>query len=117
MYWLLGYIGRDGQVDPNATAMWPAVVHYYFKHNITLHSLSLEPQLHIFATVGLYMPHPARQLFGNPVEVWCSSLFEMSGPSQFLPFNRIHSQFVAGHHRYQEEDVLCVCPTSPKHFT
>ena len=114
---LAAWHGRDGQVDPSATTLRPALVSYYFKHNINFQNSSMQqPQCHIFAFVRWYMPHPSIDLFGKPVQVYCSNLFEMSGPSQFLPFNRIHSQFVAGYYRHQEEKVLCVCPISPKYY-
>ncbi len=109
-YILAAWNGRDGQIDQVTVELKPAIVCYYFKHVINLDS----PVTHTFALVKWFASHPARHHFGHPVEVFCSNLFEISGPSQFLPVNRINSQFVAGFYQLSEENVLCVLPTLSK---
>ena len=95
-YILAAWNGRDGEIDEVSVELKPAMVCYYFKHVITLDT----PVTHTFALVKWFASHPARHHFGYPVEVWCSNLFDISGPSQFLPVNRINSQFVAGFIRF-----------------
>ena len=104
--------GQDGEVNATSFDLRPAVILCFFKHNLTV--APHQSQTHVFAKVKWFASHHARHLFGSPVEVWCSNLFEVSGPSQYLPFHRIHSQFIAGYYRHQQDNVLCVCPSSPK---
>ena len=86
----------------------PGVVCHYFKHTITLNTTPISL---IFAYVEWFSDHPCKYMLGYPIEVWCSSNYEPCGPANFIPFNRIHSQFVGGHLLYNSETVLCVCPT------
>ena len=111
---LAAWHGRDSQVDCNSTKPRPGIVEYYFKHCINLRNGLVAS--HMFAFVRWFKPHPAVDLMGYPVEVWNSNLFELPGPSNFVPFNRLYSQFVAGHYKYREENILCVCPISPKYY-
>ena len=111
---LVAWCGRDGQVDTNGTALRPGVVTHYLKHQ--LHLPHKTPVQHLFAAVKWYMRHPNKNLLGDLIEVWCSSLYEITGPSMFVTINCMHSQFVAGYYRHQEETVLCVCPTTFKYY-
>ena len=114
-YILAAWCGTDGEVNTQQISLRPGMVCHYLKHNIELPS-SPTPVSHIFAAVKWHMSHPNRNLLGDPVEIWCENLFEMMGPSKYVPINRIHSQFVAGFYRHQEESVLCVCPTTVKGY-
>ena len=111
---LAAWCGKDGQVDTHSTGLRPGAVTYYLKHY--LHLPHKTPVQHFFAAVKWYMPHPDKNLFGDPIEVWCSNFFEIIGPTKFIPINRLHSQFVAGYHRHNEETVLCVCPTTSRYY-
>ena len=111
---LAAWCGKEGQVKANSTVLRPALI--YFKHYILL-STQASAKPHVFASVIKWdMPHLNKNLLGEPVEVSCASLIEMTGPSQFIPLNQIHSQFIAGYYIHQGEKVLYVCPTSSKCF-
>ena len=112
---LAAWNGWDGEIDQAAVSLRPALVLYYFKHNITL-GASLEPVTHTFAYVKWFSSHHSRHQFGYPVEVWSSNIFDPSGPSMFIPFNRIYCQFVDGFYTLNEESVICVCPVTPKFY-
>lgn len=114
-YILAGWCSMNGKIDGSSVNLRPGLVSYYFKHVISGTPQSTQPVTHIFVCVQWYARHSAQNLFGYPVEVWCSNLFEISGPAQFLPFNRIHSQFIAGFYKMDNgESVLCVCPSISK---
>ena len=86
------------------------MVEYYFKHYASL-NMTASQSTHIFAYVKWFSAHPNQPLFGYPVEVWCNNVFDLPGPSSIIPFNRIHSLFVGGLYKHNDERVLCVCPT------
>ena len=46
----------------------------------------------VFAAVSWFAPHPRRYMFGQPVQVWCKSLFELGGKHSFLPLQYLVSQ-------------------------
>ena len=50
------------------------------------------------------------------MEVWCANVFERAGPASFIPFQRLHTKFVAGFEFIDSEKVLCVCPLNQKIF-
>lgn len=47
------------------------------------------------AEVKWFQQHPSRYRLGAPVEVWCRDHFEMEGPADFIPLQRIHARFVS----------------------
>ena len=115
-YVLACWCDRDGGVDPNTTTLRPGIVSYFFKHYLKPPNSS-HPMAHIFAYVRWFLPHPLKHTMGAPVEVWCSKLFEPSGAASFIPFQRIHSKFVAGFQDIEGENLLCVCPLGQKVFS
>ena len=66
------------------------------------------------AKVRWFQRHPERHRIGRPHEIWCRNLFEMEGPSTFIPVQRIHSHFVAVYDVIDRERVLIVCPLQRK---
>lgn len=110
--YILGmWCGRHGRI--NSTCLRPARVSFYFKHSLKRNS-SFKP--HYFAFVEWYEEHPSRRLLGDPVELWCNSIFEQLGPASFLPVQRIQSKFVAGEDSVDEETLLFVMPLHQKIF-
>lgn len=58
----------------------------------------------------VFTPYPCKaDKIGRPVEVWCANVFERVGPASFIPFQRLHTKFVAGFEFIDSEKVYaCV---------
>lgn len=109
------WYGQGGQIATEQVDLRPGLVLHYFKHYVYIGAATTQVP-HLFAQAEWFSPHPEKQLFGYPIEVWCRNVYEQSGPASILPFNRIYSQFVGGSYTHNDERVLCVCPTMSQHF-
>lgn len=85
----------------------PVNIHHYMKVNFTVNSSAASL---IFAQVSWFFPHPDRNAFGKPVELWCSRQFEPSGIHSFVPINNIISRCAHGTKFYNDESLLVVVP-------
>ena len=78
-------------------------VHYYAHVNYTLttndNSTNYEET---FATVSWFSPHPNRYMLGQPAQVWCKSLFEITGIHSCIPMSFIVSRCAYAFIRYEE---------------
>ena len=85
----------------------PGIVEEYLMHVATIDG---DPRVHIIARIKWYLPINNKDYYGNPVEVWSSELYDDSGPSKFMPVQRIKSKFVKLVIRKWGRNVLVVFP-------
>ena len=84
----------------------------YFAHvnyTLTLNDNSTNNE-ETFATVSWFSPHPKRYMLGHPAQIWCISLFEVTGIYSYIPVSFVISRCVYASIRYEElnECVLVV---------
>jgi len=96
-----------GKIDRSGLELRPGIIRYFVKQNFKVRGEYISC---VFAAVHWFQEHPARKLLGPPVEVWCKDLFEMDGPANFIPVQRIHQKFVPASDKVQGEQLLVVCP-------
>lgn len=89
-YILAKWCGRRGIID--TSCLRPACISHFIKHFVKVCG---SMKAHYFAVVNWFEFHPSRHLLGDPVELWCSDLYELFGPASYLPVQRIYSKFVA----------------------
>lgn len=104
------WIGMNGEISESETKLRPAKVMYNIKHCFEVNG-SLKT--HLFAFVQWYQ---YVQEIVPGVEAWSAKLYEPFGPASFLPVQRIHSQYVAAFNKYNDEEVLFMCPLQQKVF-
>ena len=65
-----------------------------------------------FAVASWFSPHPSRYELGKPADIWCKSLFEVSGPHSFVPYSFIKSRcaYIFTRIEVLDECVLIVVP-------
>ena len=64
-----------------------------------------------FAIASWFLPHPNRYILGKPADIWCKSVFEISGPHSFVPYFLIKSRCAYVFKKLdelQDESVLIV---------
>ena len=88
----------------------PCKVLRYIQHGLYCEDLG-EYKHHIFAMVKWYKPYPEDPHYKNPISVWEKCDFVCSGPSSFLPVQRIESKFVWALHNANR---LVISPVPPK---
>ena len=82
---------------------------YFLVHTISLPGSS-EPCSHLLACVSWPMIHPDRNYFGNPIEVWCDSLFEPQLENTFCQASTLSSRAIISFDTVHSE---CVCIAIP----
>ena len=89
----------------------PVQVHYFAHVNYTL-TLDDNSTNHeeTFAIVSWFLPHPKRYMLGQPAQIWCRSLFEVTGIYSCIPVSFVISRCAYASIRYEElnECVLVV---------
>ena len=73
---------------------------YFFVHSLTLNS---ELHQHMF----VYEPHPHIDKYGKPLQVWYKNMYQVNGPSNFIPIQRIANRFVFYCDADAEEMIIC----------
>ena len=105
---LASWVGTDGSILTGGTLRErPCKVAYYFIHNITYNG-SIKP--HLFAKVHWFqaLSDEVRLMYGSPVEVWCPYLYEIDGPSNFIPVQRLKCKFISAIEKHRGETVMCI---------
>ena len=66
--------------------------------NSFLYSIGSEPQVkfesNVFVSVSWYCTHPGYISFGKPVQLWCSSIFEVRTLPTFIPVSLLSTRCV-----------------------
>ena len=72
--------------------MRPGIVRYYIVHSL---EIQRKQHVHVFAAVNWLKASEQDFGFKNPLSVWHARGFVTSGPSVFLPVQRIHSKYLS----------------------
>lgn len=82
--------------------------------NILLYNMIVDetPYVHLLACVKWFSKptEQMRKYYGKPVEVWTSDIYDVDGPSKFIPVQRIKSKFVHAYDTVRERKVIIVIP-------
>ena len=79
----------------------PIEVHHFAKITYTVEDTDYSET---FAVASWFSPHPDRYKLGRPANIWCKSVFEISGPHSFVPYNLIKSRCAYAFRRLKELD-------------
>lgn len=110
-YIMAAWCGQNGRIDTSGTNIRPGVIEHFIRQNVEVDG---HWKSYILAEVKWFHPHNSRHAIGAPVEVWCRDHYEMEGPADFIPLQRIHSKFVPAFEVLENETVLVVCPMPRK---
>ena len=107
-YWC----GDDGQIQMYNNMYLtprPGQIQQFLLHNLIIDG---ESNVHVLAQVNWFanVDDRLRFYYGKPVEVWKSDLFEQSGPSSFIPVQRIKSKFAYAFQTLEGKNVVIVIP-------
>lgn len=102
---------EQAQINTDNQDQTPGKVHYYFTHSIMLNNVLTQ---HLIAYVMWYEPHPDRNKLGKPLELWYKDMFQTTGPSSYIPIQRISNKFVFCTTKNLNE--MIVCPLIPKYY-
>jgi len=72
--------------------MRPGIVRYYIVHSL---EIQRKQYVHVCAVVNWLKASEQDFGFKNPLSVWHAKGFATSGPSVFLPVQRIHSKYLS----------------------
>ncbi|XP_020908438.2 uncharacterized protein LOC110246438 [Exaiptasia diaphana] len=100
-----------GRIDASGVHLRPGVIRYFLKQNVKVAGEYISC---IFAVVHWFKEHPAKNEIGPPIEIWCRDIFEIDGPANYIPVQRIHQKFVPAIETFKREKVLVVCPLPKK---
>lgn len=64
----------------------------------------------VFACVTWHLPHSAFSNLGKPAQIWCKSLYEVSGIHSFVPLNLFKSRCIHCSMLHDGENVIVVVP-------
>lgn len=82
--------------------------------NILLHNMIVDekPYVHLLACVKWFSKptEQIRKYYGKPVEAWTSDIYDVDGPSKFIPVQRIKSKFVYVYDTVRGRKVITVMP-------
>lgn len=93
----------------------PGRVEYYMHMFVKMSNGEIVPV--ILARVSWYQKHYAWDMFKNKsFTVWTKDLYEVTGPSIFMPVQRVQTKFVSGFINVQREPVRVVIPQLPHYF-
>ncbi|XP_077866348.1 uncharacterized protein LOC144354095 [Saccoglossus kowalevskii] len=104
---LASWCTLGGQIDTNLANDQPGIIEFFFTQFLTIDG---KQEQCMMAKVRWFQKHPSLDYYGKPVEVWCPTSFEMSGPASFIPVQRIKSKFIAGFDKIKRERIMCVIP-------
>ena len=90
----------------------PGQIQYFFVHSLTLNS---ELHQHLFAYVLWYEPHPHIDKYGKPLQVWYKNMYQVHGPSNFIPIQRIANRFVF--HCDADAEEMIICPLISRSYS
>ncbi|CAG2254157.1 unnamed protein product [Mytilus edulis] len=102
---------EDGQIveDIGTGDLLPGIVQTYYLHNLIIEN---ESKVHLFAKVNWLAPLPDRYRYhcGKPVEVWSRDIYDVFGPSAFIPVQKIYCKYVRADGKLSEKLVSYICP-------
>lgn len=82
--------------------------------NIILHNVLIDDKscVHILAQVRWFAKPSENVLkyYGKPVEAWLRDVYDVEGPSTYIPVQRIKSKFVYAYDRVGGNNVIVVMP-------
>lgn len=82
--------------------------------NILLHNVLVDEKscVHLLARVSWFAKPNEYVLnyYGKPVEAWSCDLFDVQGPSMYIPVQRIRSKFVYAKDEVRGQNVIVVVP-------
>lgn len=90
----------------------PIEISYFATITYTLDNADSNLSSETFAIASWFSPHPRRYEIGRPVDIWCKSLFEVSGAHSFVPCSLIQSRCACTFTRIEALDE-CVLVTIP----
>ena len=103
--------GREGRInsDTETCSLTPGLVQYYIRHNLIVEGKST---VHLLAKVNWLLPvmPNIRHYYGDPISTWSKCLFDVDGPSSFIPVQRIRCKFVLAEGQVRNKKVSVVCP-------
>ncbi|XP_031560353.1 uncharacterized protein LOC116296474 [Actinia tenebrosa] len=108
---LAAWCGVNGRIDTSGTKVRPGVVTHFIRQNVEVDGCM---ETCILAEVRWFQVHPRRDALGAPLQVWCNNHYEIEGPADFIPLQRIHAKFVPAIQVLNNENVLVVCPLPRK---
>ena len=92
--------------------MRPGIVRYLIVHSL---EIQRKQYFHVFAVVNWLKPSKQDFGFKNPLSVWHARGYEISGPSVFLPVQRIHSKYLSAEKLLLGQKNVSFGPTGPNH--
>ena len=70
----------------------PVKVHCFVKCSVYTEGGNSHDHTIVLALVSWYYPHTCRYMFGKPVQLWCSSKFEIHNTYSFVPVSLFSSR-------------------------
>lgn len=93
----------------------PGRVEYFMHMFVKMSNGEIVPV--ILARASWYQKHYAKDMFRNEsVTIWAKDLYEVTGPSNFIPVHRIQTKFVSGFINVKREPVRVVVPRLEHYF-
>lgn len=103
---------EDGQIfsyDDMELTPKPGQIQKLIVHNVIIGNKSY---VHLLARVQ-WFSKPDEQIFkqfGKPVEAWHSNVYDVEGPSTYIPVQRIKAKFVYAFEKIRGKQVIAVMP-------
>lgn len=102
----------DGQIctyDDMDLTPWPGQIQQLIVHNVIFGQKS---NVHLLARVQWFskLDEQTFKHYGKPVEAWHSNVFDVEGPSTYIPVQRIKSKFVYAFDKIRGKNVIVVMP-------
>ena len=85
-----------------------ALVDHFAVHSFLTSDLS--EISHAFVVVKWLLSHPVRHVLGKPYELWCKSLYDMSGNNFVTPIENRKCLLLTGDYVYEEETLILSVP-------
>lgn len=83
----------------------PIEIHYFASISYVYSHVGAEVNgSEVFAVASWFSPHPNRYMLGKPADIWCKSIYEISGPHSFVPYYLIKSRCAYVFKRIEELD-------------
>ena len=94
--WNLALFGAQPTPLPDPlhpdTKFRPVKIKHYIKVSFSHDQGQKECDYLLLAVVAWFLPHPAKNVMGKPVQVWCCNQFEMGGVNSFLPVQYLETR-------------------------
>lgn len=102
----------DGQIctyDDMDLTPWPGQIQQLIVHNVIFGQKS---HVHLLAKVKWFskLDEQTFKHYGKPVEAWHSNVFDVEGPTTYIPVQRIKSKFVYAYDKIGGKNVIVVMP-------